>query len=78
MLSKDVNKKHRNNLIIGERKAVEEIKNDTSLKVDTFDNRSGLVSMKEEEAIMRIKEQIGKSNVIDYGPTTTLVLERTS
>ena len=70
MLSKDLNKKHRDNLIIGERKAIEEIK--------TFDNRSGLLSMKEEEAIMRIKEQIGKSNIIDYDPTTTLVLERTS
>ena len=29
--------------------------------------------MKEEGAIKRIEEQIGKSNMIDYDPTTTLL-----
>ena len=29
--------------------------------------------MKEEEAIKRIEKQIGKSNIIDYDPATTLL-----
>ena len=29
--------------------------------------------MKEEDAIKRIEEQIGKSNIIDYDPTATLL-----
>ena len=29
--------------------------------------------MKEEDAIKRIEEQIGKANMIDYDPTTTLL-----
>ena len=29
--------------------------------------------MKQEEAIQRIAEQIGKSNIIDYDPTATLL-----
>ena len=29
--------------------------------------------MKEEDAIKRIEEQIGKSNIIDYDATTTLL-----
>ena len=29
--------------------------------------------MKQEEAVQRIAEQIGKSNIIDYDPTATLL-----
>ena len=72
-ISQDVNKKHRNNLTIGQRNAIREIKNDTNLKVYPFDKGSGFVIMKEEDAIKRIEEQIGKSIIIDYDPTTTLL-----
>ena len=73
ILSKDVNKKHRNNLTIGQRNAIREIKNDTNLKVYPFDKGSGFVIMKEKHAIKRIEEQIGMSVIIDYDPTTTLL-----
>ena len=73
ILSKDVNKKHRNSLTIGQRNAIREIKNDTNLKVYPFDKGSGFVIMKEEDAIKRIEEQIGMSVIIGYDPTTTLL-----
>ena len=73
ILTKDVNKKHRNNLTIGQINAIREIKNSTNLKVCPFDKGSGFVIMEEEEAIKRIEEQIGKSIIIDYDPITTLL-----
>ena len=72
ILSKDVNKKHRNNLTVGQRKAIREIKNDTD-KVYPFDKGSVFVTMKEEDAIKRTEEQIGKSVIIDYDPTAALL-----
>ena len=69
---KNVNKKHRNNLIIEQRNAIREIKNDINLKVCPFDKGSRFVIMKEEDTIKRIEEQMGKSNIIDYDPTTLL------
>ena len=50
-----------------------EIKNDTNLKVYPFDKGSGFVIVEEEDAIKRIEKQIGKSVIIDYDPTTTLL-----
>ena len=69
---KNVNKKHRNNLIIEQRNAIREIKNDINLKVYPFDKGSRFVIMKEEDTIKRIEEQMGKSNIIDFDPTTLL------
>ena len=73
ILSKYTNKKHRNNLTIGQRNAIREIKNDANLKVYPFDKGSGFVIMKEEDAIKRIEKQMGKSIITDYDPTTTLL-----
>ena len=73
ILSKYTNKKHRNNLTIGQRNAIREIKNDANLKVYPFDKGSGFVIMKEEDAIKRIQKQMGKSIITDYDPTTTLL-----
>ena len=73
ILSKDVNKKHRNNLTIGQINTIREIKNSTNLKVYPFDKGSEFVIMEEEDAIKRIEEQIGKSIIIAYDPTTTLL-----
>ena len=73
ILSKDVNKKHRNNLTIGQINAIREIKNSTNLNVYPFDKGSGFVIMEEEDAIKRIEEQIRKLIIIDYDPTTTLL-----
>ena len=73
ILSKDVNKKHRNNLTIGQINAIREIKKSANVKVYPFDKGSGFVIMEEEDAIKRIEEQIGKSIILDYDPTTTLL-----
>ena len=75
ILSKDVNKKHRNNLTVGQINAIREIKNSTNLKVYPFDKGSGFVIMEEGDAIKRIEERMGKSIKIDYDPTTTLLNE---
>ena len=71
ILSKNVNEEHWNNLKIGQINAIREIKNSTNLKVYPFDKGSGFVIM--EDAIKRIEEQIGKSIIIVYDPTTTLL-----
>ena len=73
IISKDVNKKHPNNLTIGQRNSIREIKYTANLKVYPFHKGSGFVIMEEDNAIKRIEEQIGKSIIIDYDPTTTLL-----
>ena len=45
----------------------------SNLKVYPFDKGLESVNMKEEDAIKKIDEQIGKSNIIDYDSTTTLL-----
>ena len=64
ILSKEINKKHRNNLTTEERQAIRKIKNDAE---------SGFAIMREKVAIKRTEEQIKKSNIKDYDPTTTLL-----
>ena len=45
----------------------------SNLKVYPFDKGSGFAIMKDEDAIKKIEEQRGKSNIIDYDSTTTLL-----
>ena len=68
ILLKDVNKKHRHNLTIEERKAIREIKIDANLKVYSF--AEGFVIMEE---VKQIEKQIRKLNIIANDPTTTLL-----
>ena len=72
ILSKKGNQKHRNNLTVRKRKTIKE-KNDTALKLYPFDKGLGFVIMKEEEAIQRNEEHIGKSVTIEYYTTATLL-----
>ena len=44
-----------------------------SLSIYPFDKGTGFVVIKEEDAIQKIEEQIGKSKVIHYDPTPTLL-----
>ena len=55
----EVNMKRQNNLTIGKRSEIIEIKNDAKLKVYPFDKGS-------EFDIMKEQEDIGKSNIIHY------------
>ena len=44
-----------------------------NLKVYPFDKGSGFAIIKEDEVIERIQEKIGKSTIVDYDPTSTLL-----
>ena len=57
ILSKDVNKKHRNNLTVGQINAIREIKNSTNLKVYPFDKGSGFVITEVSERTSQIKKR---------------------
>ena len=60
---------------MGQKNAIRDTKNDTNLQVYPIDKGSRFVIMKEQETIKRIEKQIGKSNILDYDPTTTLLTE---
>ena len=66
-------KKHKNNLSFAERKTLTEMKHDKNISIYPFDKGTGFVVIKEEDAIQKIEEQIGKSKIIDHDPTPTLL-----
>ena len=66
-------KKHKNNLSFAERKTLTEMTQDKNISIYPFDKGTGLVVIKEEDAIQKIEEQIGKSKIIDHDPTPTLL-----
>ena len=72
IIPKDLKKKHENNLTFAERKVLTEMKHDKNKSIYRFDKRTGLVVMREEDTIHKIKE-LGKSKAIDHDPTPTLL-----
>ena len=66
-------KKHKNNLSFAERKALTGMKHDKNVSIYPFDKGTGFVVIKEEDAIQKIEEQIGKSKIIGHDPTPTLL-----
>ena len=73
IITKDSKKRHKNNLSFAERKALTEMKHDKNISIYPFDKGAGFVVIKEEDAIQKIEEKIGKSKVIDHDPTPTLL-----
>ena len=73
IITKDLKKKNKNNLSFGERKALTEMEHDKNISVYPFDKGTGFVVIKEEDAIQKIEEQIGKSKAIDHDLTPTLL-----
>ena len=73
IITKDLKKKHKNNLSFAERKTLTEMKHDKNINIYPFDKGTGFVVIKEEDGIQKIKEQIGKSKIIDHDPTPTLL-----
>ena len=71
--TKDLKKKHKNNLGFAERKPLTEMKHDKNVSIYPFDKRTGFLVIKEEEAIQKIEEQIWKSKIINHDPTPTLL-----
>ena len=49
------------------------MKHDKNISIYPFDKGTGFVVIKEEDAIRKIEEQIGKSKIIDHDPTPTLL-----
>ena len=58
ILSKDVNKKHRNNLTIGQRNAIREIKNSTNFKVYHLIKAQDLSSWKKRTQLREFKNKL--------------------
>ena len=73
IITKDLKKKHKNNLSFAERKALTEMKHDKYISIYPLDKGTGFVVIKEEDAIQKIEEQIGKSKIIDHDPAPTLL-----
>ena len=59
----------KNNLTPEQRKALKEIKNDEEISIYPFDKGAGLVRIKTNDAIKKIKEQIGDTEIIKIDPT---------
>ena len=59
------------NLSREQRKALTELSKDPLIRVYPFDKGSGMVRISKEEAIRKIKEQIGDTEIIQHDPTDT-------
>ena len=59
------------NMTREQRIAIKEIKNDNTIDIYPFDKGAGLVRIKREDAIRKIREQIGNTKIIDEDPTQT-------
>ena len=59
----------KDNLTRNQRTALRELKHDENISIYPFDKGSGLVRIKKQDAIEKIKEQIGNTNIITEDPT---------
>ena len=59
----------KDNLTRDQRSALKELKNDNNISIYPFDKGSGLVRIKNEDAITKIKEQIKDAEIIQVDPT---------
>ena len=62
----------KHNLTINQRKALKELKADENIDIYPYDKGAGLVRIKRPDAIAKIEEQIGNTEVITKDPTPTL------
>ena len=62
----------KHNLTINQRKALKELKADEYIDIYPYDKGAGLVRIKRPDAIAKIEEQIGNTEVITKDPTPTL------
>ena len=61
----------KDNLTKEQRKAIKEIKKDDEVRIYPFDKGSGLVRIRKEDAIEKIREQIGNTTILSEDPTKT-------
>ena len=62
----------KHNLTINQRKALKELKEDEEIDIYPYDKGAGLVRIKRPDAVAKIEEQIGNTEVITKDPTPTL------
>ena len=67
-----MSKPPKNNLTKNQRQALKELKNDDDLSIYPYDKGAGLVRIPNPDAIRKIKEQIGNTEIIDKDPTPAL------
>ena len=65
----------KDNLTRQQRVALREIKNDPSISIYPFDKGTGFVRIRKDEAIRKIKEQIGDTDIINDDPTNSFARE---
>ena len=66
-----LNKTCRDNLTKDQRAAMTEIKKDENISIYSFDKGSGFVRIKTEDALAKIREQVGETKILDHDPTPT-------
>ena len=59
------------NLTREQRQTLKEMKDDPDISIYPFDKGTGLVRLKTEEAINKIREQIGDTDIVERDPTDT-------
>ena len=62
----------RNNLTSEQRKALTELKSDSDNVIYPFDKGAGLVRIEKDDAIAKIEEQLGNTEIITQDPTPSL------
>ena len=65
----------KDNLTREQRKAIKEIKDDPNISIYPFDKGTGLVRINNEEAINKIREQLGETEKVQRDPTDSYVKE---
>ena len=65
-------KSPKHNLTFNQRKALKELKTDEEIDIYPYDKGAGLVRIKRSDAIVKIEEQIGNTEIITKDPTPTL------
>ena len=63
------------NLTREQRNTIKEIKNDPNISIYPFDKGSGLVRIRNEDAINKIREQLGETEIIQNDPTDSFAAE---
>ena len=67
-----MSKPPKNNLTKNQRQALKELKNDDDVSIYPYDKGAGLVRIPNPDAIRKIEEQIGNTEIIDKDPTPAL------
>ena len=62
-----------NNLTREQRQTLKEIKDDLDISIHPFDKWTGLIRLKTKDAIKKIREQIGDTDIVERDPLIHLL-----